>query len=142
MGRTVYRYSDITKASDMVQNSIRTRMKSYPKDWSNLTHYTHIMVPRNMKYVLENCPKNLISKAIRLFYYRDHIDIKTCRLLKKINPKSENLSLVKIGLNLTKCLYAMLNKQKFNPDKKSGWPTMDQNNSDFKSWNLGAKLTF
>ena len=96
----------------MVQNSIRTRMKSYPKDWSNLTHYTHIMVPRNMKYVLENCPKNLISKAIRLFYYRDHIDIKTCRLLKKINPKSENLSLVKIGLNLTKCLYAMLNKVK------------------------------
>merc|ERR1719189_466618 len=140
--RTVFRYSHITKASDLVQNSIRSRMKSYPKDWSNLTHFTHILVPQNMKFVLENCPKNLISKAIRLFYYRDHIDLKVCRILKKINSKSETLTLVKVGLKLTKCIYAMLNKQKFNPDKKSGWPAMDQSHSDFKAWNLGAKLCF
>merc|ERR1719189_2187304 len=141
--QTVIRYGDITKASDEVQNSIRARMKNYPNDWSDLMHYTHLLVPKNLQYVLENAKSvNLISKAIRLFYHRDHIDLKVCRLLKQMNPKSEQLDLVKVGVNLTKCLYAMLSKQKFNPDKKSGWPTSmnDQNDPDFKALNLGAKL--
>jgi len=142
--QTVFRFANITKASDHVQNAIRTRMKKYPNDWSDLMHYTHLLVPKNLQYVLENAKSvNLISKAIRLFYHRDHIDLKVCRLLKQMNPKSEQLDLVKVGLNLTKCLYAMLSKQKFNPDKKSGWPTSmnDQNNPDFKALHLGAKLT-
>ena len=138
----LFRYGDITKASDEVQNSIRARMKNYPNDWSDLMHYTHLLIPKNLKYVLDHAPINLISKAIRMFYYRDHIDLKTCRVLKHFNTKSEpELKLVKIGLNLTKCLYAMLSKQKFKIDRKSGWPNMDQNNPDFKAWNLGAKLT-
>ena len=117
-------------------------MKNYPNDWSDLMHYTHLLIPKNLKYVLDHAPINLISKAIRMFYYRDHIDLKTCRVLKHFNTKSEpELKLVKIGLNLTKCLYAMLSKQKFKIDRKSGWPNMDQNNPDFKAWNLGAKLT-
>merc|ERR1719189_51720 len=142
--QTVFRFSNITKASYHVQNAIRSRMKNYPNDWSDLMHYTHLLVPKNLQYVLENAKSNnLISKAIRLFYHRDHIDLKVCRLLKQMNPKSGQLELVKVGLNLTKCLYAMLSKQKFNPDKKSGWPTSmnDQNNPDFKALNLGAKLT-
>lgn len=109
------RFANITKASDHVQNAIRTRMKKYPNDWSDLMHYTHLLVPKNLQYVLENAKSvNLISKAIRLFYHRDHIDLKVCRLLKQMNPKSEQLELVKVGLNLTKCLYAMLSKVDFS----------------------------
>ena len=110
-----YRFANITKASDHVQNAIRARMKTYPNDWSDLMHYTHLLVPKNLQYVLENAKSvNLISKAIRLFYHRDHIDLKVCRLLKQMNPKSEQLELVKVGLNLTKCLYAMLSKVDFS----------------------------
>ena len=116
-------------------------MKKYPNNWSDLIHHTHLLVPKNLRYILQNAPANLISKAIRLFYFRDHIDLKLCRLMKQMNPKSEHLQLFKVGLNLTKCLYAMLSKQKFCPDKKSGWPAMDQTHPDYKAWNLGAKLT-
>ena len=111
-------------------------MKSYPEDWSPLTHYCHVMIPKNLRTIVKR--KHLLSKAIRAFYFRDSDDIKLSRYLETSSPKQ---GLVKVGIRLTKCLYAMLAKQNFQPDKRSGWPMLDRKNPDFKASDLGAKLT-
>ena len=86
---------------------------------------------------MSKCP-HLIPKAIRLFYNRDPIDLKTCRLMKNFNPKENGLE--KCGLKVTKCLFAMLSQQNFYPDKKAGWPNLSKTDHDYKPLNLGSKL--
>ncbi len=48
--------------------------------------------------------------------------------------------LVKSRVKFTKCLYAMLMKQDFRPDKRSGWPLTNPGSSEYKASSLGAKL--
>jgi len=48
--------------------------------------------------------------------------------------------LVKTSIKFTKCLYAMLSKQDFRPDTKSGWTFPRPTAADFKANSLGAKL--
>ena len=133
---TVIKHCQVTKASNTVQKCIKNRLKNYPDDWSDLMHYCHLKVPQNLVKCLQK--PHLVSKAIRAFYFRDSDDIKSSRFLKTFNP---NQGLIKVGLKLTKCLYAMLAKQNFQPDKKAKWPLLDRKNPDFKAVDLGGKLT-
>lgn len=48
--------------------------------------------------------------------------------------------LVKSRVRFTKCLYAMLTKQDFRPDRRSGWPSQSPSSSEYKAHSLGAKL--
>ena len=132
---TVKRYTSVTEASAEIQKTIRTRLKSYPEDWSELLHYCHVLVPQNLKPIL-NKP-HLVSAAIRSFYQRDILDIRTSRQMKHFKVDK----LCKVGISLTKCLYAMISKQNYKPDKKSGWPVLSSDHADFKANQLGAKLT-
>ena len=75
---TVINHWQVTEASEKVQSVIRARIGTFPQDWSHLMHYSHVIVPKKLKYVLTKHP-DLISKAIRLFYTRDPIG-KSCRL--------------------------------------------------------------
>ena len=133
---TVIKHCQVTLASDPVQKCIKKRLKNYPQDWLPMMHYCHVQVPKNLAKCLQR--PHLVSKAIRAFYFRDSDDIKSSRYLKNFNPKQ---GLVKVGLRSTKCLYAMLAKQSFQPDKKAMWPLLDRRHPDFKASDLGGKLT-
>lgn len=41
---------------------------------------------------------------------------------------------------MTKCLYAMLVQQKFNPEKKTGWDLVDSSNPQYKAQITGIKI--
>ena len=115
---TVYQYPNLTRASKNIQSVIKERIKSYPESWQEHEQYLHVIVPEKVKKLLDILPKYLISGAIRCFCSRDLIDIRKCRVMKRF--PAENM--VKTGLTLSKCLYAMLIKQEFRPDKKLNWP--------------------
>ena len=134
---TVYRYPDATRASKKIQSVIKERMKSYPESWSDQKQYLHVIVPEKVKSLLHVLPNYLISAAIRCFCTRDSIDIRKCRIMKRF--PGENL--VKTGLTISKCLYAMLVKQEFRPDKKMNWQIPRATHDDFKAADLGFKLT-
>ena len=135
---TVHKFSDATRASVQIQLAIKQRMKLYPENWSDQKQFVHAIVPEKIKRVLGLAPKHLISAAIRCFYMRDVIDLRNCRTLKEFPPEN----LVKMGLTLSKCLYAMLVKQEFKPDRKSGWTMPPPSQvGDYKAADLGMKLS-
>ena len=135
---TVHTFPEATRASDQIQSALKHRMKSYPENWSDQQQFIHVMVPENIKFLLNIAPKHLISAAIRCFYTRDAIDLRKCRVMKKF-PSS---NMTKVGLTLSKCLYAMLVKQKFQPDKKLNWPIPPQYQiNEYKAADLGYKIS-
>lgn len=135
---TVKNFQECTRASNKIQSIIKKRMKSYPDDWSDQEQFTHVIVPEKMNNLLKSVPKHLISAAIRCFYTRDVLDLRNCRTLKNFPPEN----LMKFGIPLSKCLYAMLAKQQFKPDKRSNWPMPPQSSRDeYKASDLGFKLT-
>ena len=135
---TVKNFQECTRASNKIQSIIRKRMKSYPDDWSDQEQFTHVIVPEKINNLLKSVPKHLISAAIRCFYTRDVLDLRNCRTLKNFPPEN----LMKVGIPLSKCLYAMLAKQQFKPDKRSNWPMPPQSDrNEYKASDLGFKLT-
>ena len=132
----VSKYSPVTLASDKVQNSVKSRLKNYPENWSELLHHCHVLIPVTLKPALNH--PNLISAAIRCFYERDILDIRTSRQLKNVQTTQK---FCKVGLSVTKCLYAMLARQNYVPDKKSSWPKLHLDHPDYKANLLGAKLS-
>jgi len=134
---TVYHYPNSTRASNKIQSVIQERIKSYPENWEDQKQYVHIIVPEKVKTLLHILPKYLISGAIRCFCARDILDIRKCRVMRRF--PAENL--VKIGLTLSKCLYAMLIKQEFRPDRRLNWQTPEASDADSKAADLGFKIT-
>lgn len=43
-------------------------------------------------------------------------------------------------MTMTKCLYAMLVQQKFNPEKRTGWDLVEASNPQYKAQILGIKI--
>ena len=140
---TVRNYSHVTRMPPKIQSAIRRRMKSYPDDWSDQKQFCHVTIPLKVKRLLPMLPKYIVSAAIRSFYIRDMVDVRNCRTMKNFSPR-EGGPHVKVGLTLSKCLYAMLVKQQFKPDKKAGWTMPScppQGSADYKASDLGMKLT-
>jgi hypothetical protein len=115
---------------------VKSRLKKYPENWSESLHHCHVLIPVTLRPLLNH--PNLISAAIRSFYERDILDIRTSRQLKNVQTTQKYC---KVGLNVTKCLYAMLARQNYVPDKKSSWPKLDLDHPDYKANLLGAKLS-
>lgn len=76
--------------------------------------------------------KELIAKIECKFLFQ-----KAARLYKTFKPRE---GLVKSRVKFTRCSYAMLHKQNFRPDPKSGWAYPSPTSSDLKAHTLGAKL--
>jgi len=57
--------------------------------------------------------------------------------MKKFSPGK---GLVKTRLRFTRCLYAMLSKQDFRPDTRTGWNFPPPSSPEFKAHSLGSKL--
>jgi hypothetical protein len=124
-----------TIASPAIQEAVQARIEGYPGKIVELLHRTNAYVPVGVAALLKEKP-NLISSAVLAFCNRDPIDMKACRAMRYFPPENR----VMTSVVFTKCLYAMITHQKYNPDRRTGWNMPATNSKDFKAHNLGVKL--
>ncbi|EPY53416.1 SGT1 family transcriptional regulator Sgt1 [Schizosaccharomyces cryophilus OY26] len=89
-----------------VNKGIRQRLQEYPETANN-HHRAVITIPRSIAYLLRK-DRNLVSKAITAFYYRDPISEKECDCMQKFYPND----LVTMTVCFTPLLYAQLAQQR------------------------------
>ncbi|WAQ96998.1 ECD-like protein [Mya arenaria] len=99
------------------------------------THYTHCFIPAQMAAILDERP-DLLAPAVRAFYYRDPMDLKCCRTFTYFRPGTR----ITHRTRMTRCLYAQLVHQTFQPDRRSGWVLPATSSPKFLSHDLGMKL--
>lgn len=124
-----------TRADDTIQKAVKRRIECFPAKTANDLHFAHCFLPAGLAAVLEQRP-SLLAAGVNAFYYRSPDDLKVCRTFKYFRPGTRVMSRVKF----TKCLYAQLVQQKFQPHRESGWVLPNSSNSKFKSHDLGMKL--
>lgn len=133
--KEIYLNSDLTRASDPIQDCIKNRISDYPTNISNNFHCSTIYVPIAIAKILDN-HHQLIAPAVQAFCSRDMIDMKACRAMKYFPPENRVYCRVKF----TKCLYAMLVHNNYMPDRRTGWKLPDVNSKEYKAHNLGIKV--
>ncbi|PVD38810.1 hypothetical protein C0Q70_01433 [Pomacea canaliculata] len=131
----IYNSSLNTVAPQVVQTTLRRRIDHFPAKIKENTHYTNVYVPVSVAALLKEYPC-LVSDAVRAFYYRDPFELKVCRTMNHFKP--ENMIVTRV--QFTRCLYAQLIQQKFQPDKRSGWVLPSTSNPKFTEQDLGMKL--
>lgn len=121
------------KSSDAIIECIKQRFADSKPEQS--VHRTTVYLPVAAAWILKNDPQ-IISAAIRAFCNRDTIDMKSCRAMKHFPPEMRVYTQIKF----TRCLYAMLTYQNYNPDKRIGWNIPHKNHQTYKAHNLGMKI--
>ncbi|CAH1795570.1 unnamed protein product [Owenia fusiformis] len=109
--------------------------KRYPGKIEANMHRAHCYIPAALAAVLEDNPQ-LLAAGVEAFYYRDPVDLKACRTFTHFRPGTRVMREVKF----TRCLYAQLMQQRFQPDPRSGWTLPATSNPKHKSHELGMKL--
>ncbi|XP_035205456.1 protein ecdysoneless homolog [Stegodyphus dumicola] len=131
----VRQFSSVTKASTSIQQAIKSRIEGYPHKIDENKHRAHCYVPCAVAAILKEDP-NLLPAAVKAFYLRDPIDLKACRAMKYFAPETR----VMTEVVFTKCLYAQIASQKYEPDKRTGWNLPAVNSPEMKAHDLGMKL--
>ncbi|XP_063290114.1 protein ecdysoneless homolog [Pelobates fuscus] len=128
-------HSDKFLAADSVSKAVRRRLEGYPDKIKDSLHRAHCFVPAGLAAVLRERP-HLISAAVQAFYLRDPIDLKACRVFHNFPSETRVLT----SVTFTKCLYAQLMQQKFQPDRRSGYTLPAISHPQYKAHELGMKL--
>ncbi|XP_040564352.1 protein ecdysoneless homolog [Lepeophtheirus salmonis] len=118
----------VTKASSGVQKCLKDKLDSFMLNKKEIFHHKTLLIPRSLACVLQQRP-DLISPAIHCFVSRDCIDK---RALRKKHFFKDDEDLVNYRVKFTRLLYAMLDGQKFYPDKRTHKKERDL---------MGVKLT-
>lgn len=103
-----------TRCKDSVQDCINQRIGLYPENVNKTHHNAHCNVPIRVALMLQQNPE-LISSAIRAFYYRTPDDIKIINSMEHF--KLEKWILTNVRFN--RCLFAQLTSQEFIPNSKT-----------------------
>ncbi|GIX76184.1 protein ecdysoneless homolog [Caerostris extrusa] len=98
-------------------------------------HRAHCYVPCAVAAILKEDP-SILPHAVKAFYLRDPIDLKACRAMRYFAPETR----VMTEITFTRCLYAQLSCQKYEPDKMTGWNLPSDKHPDRKAHELGMKL--
>uniref|UniRef100_A0A8C5QDF3 Ecdysoneless cell cycle regulator n=1 Tax=Leptobrachium leishanense TaxID=445787 RepID=A0A8C5QDF3_9ANUR len=128
-------HSEKLLAAESISKAIRRRLEGYPAKIRDSLHRAHCFVPAGIVAVLKERP-NLVSAAVQAFYLRDPIDLKACRVFRYFTPETRALASVRF----TKCLYAQLVQQKFQPDRRSGYMLPALSHPQYKAYETGMKL--
>ncbi|KAK3740698.1 hypothetical protein QZH41_019057, partial [Actinostola sp. cb2023] len=125
-----------TLANLEIQQAVRTRIDGYPEKAHQSYHHGNCLVPPSVKYLLDQKP-TLVSAAVQAFCHRDPIDMKALKEAKHFPPTERVLTRVQF----TRCLYAQLMQQDFQPGRKSEWRIPPASSTLYKPHQLGLKLT-
>lgn len=122
-------------APESITKAIERRIKGYPEKIKDSLHQAHCFVPAGIAAVLKERPQ-LLAAAVQAFYLRDPLDLKACRTFRHFLPETRVLT----SVTFTKCLYAQLVQQRFQPDKRSGYTLPALSHPKYKAYELGMKL--
>ncbi|CAI9593833.1 unnamed protein product [Staurois parvus] len=122
-------------APESITKAIERRIKGYPEKIKESLHQAHCFVPAGIAAVIKERPQ-LLSAAVQAFYLRDPLDLKACRTFSHFLPETR----VFTSVTFTKCLYAQLLQQMFQPDKRSGYTLPARSHPKYKAYELGMKL--
>lgn len=121
------------KASDAIVECIKQRFDDSTPE--KTLHRTTVYMPVSAVWILKQNPQT-ISAAVRAFCNRDPIDMRSCRAMKHFPPEMR----VYTPITMTRCQYAMLTYQNYNPDRRIGWNLPHKNHETFKAHSLGMKI--
>ncbi|CAG5121664.1 unnamed protein product [Candidula unifasciata] len=124
-----------TRCSQAVQNMLNKRLSCFPRKTAESIHRVNCYLPTPLAVLLADQP-SLVSAGVRSFYYRDPLELKACRPMKRFKPSD----LVRTRVKMTRCLYAQLVQQQFIPDRSSGWPVIAPSNPQYSEQDVGMKL--
>jgi hypothetical protein len=132
IARIVAKYPKVTRAADEIQKCIRKRCGSYPEDWSAQAHYTHFLLPPKVAGLFAYSPR-LLYFAVQ--HLAEEVAAARAGDIKKISPPHTN-NAVKLGVEISRCSYAMLQGVRTRPRKRSSWTLPNQNEDGFEAaWN-------
>nr|XP_033796525.1 protein ecdysoneless homolog [Geotrypetes seraphini] len=122
-------------AEPCVRDAVSRRISRYPEKIQYFQHRAYCYLPVSIVSILKKRPQ-LVAPAVQAFYLRDPIDLQACVTFRNFPPEPRILSLV----TFTKCLYAQLMKQRFLPDRRSGYSLPSPSHAHYKAHELGMKL--
>ncbi|XP_064631797.1 protein ecdysoneless homolog isoform X2 [Lineus longissimus] len=128
-------YPDNTLATPGIQHAISSRINGYPGKAKESIHRANCFIPAVALAVLKENP-NLVAAAVQAFFYRTPDDLKACRSFAYFRSGSRVMGQVR----MTRCQYAQLLQQRFQPDSRSGFTMPSQSSNEFKAKDLGMKL--
>lgn len=131
----ITKFPTATIATQEVNSAISSRLHGYPDKIKDNLHCCHAYLPVGVAYLLKHQP-SLIAPAVIAFCHRDMLDVKACQTMKNFPPKE----IVKRTVTMTKCLYAMLIKQKFIPEKRTGWDLVETTDLRHKAQITGIRI--
>jgi hypothetical protein len=131
-------HPETTVASSDIQKQIFSRLRDFPKKaYEESHHYSRIIVPLPIAYILQKKPE-LISHAVTTFYYREPIAFRVCHKMEKFNPKTHPNVLIRV--RFTRCLFAQLIKQRFQPPRVYADMVPSPSDPNHKPFDLGMKV--
>ncbi|XP_029646832.1 protein ecdysoneless homolog isoform X1 [Octopus sinensis] len=133
--QAIHQHSSETLASAEIRKVIKQRLECYPEKITQDFHSAYCYIPAGLAVALTQRP-SLIAAGVNAFYYRDPDDLKACRSFRYFRPGTRVMTLVKF----TRCLYAQLVQQNFQPHRESGWILPSSSNPKHKAHELGMKL--
>lgn len=136
----VYDDSVDTVAAPAVQQCLSTKVSIFPDHIKTSQHRAQCIVPKTAAHIFLTDP-SLVAPAVQTFYARDPLQMRSCRTMKHFPPaKPEDC--IRMNVTFTKCLYAQLRQQKFQPGVKSGWRVPPPSDERHVACDLGVKLCY
>ncbi len=130
-----------TEASEEIQAAIQSRLGGRPSDWKDNLHYVHALLPAKAALLLHQSPQ-LISAVVHRLLDMDREDAKILRSFRSFGRSGS----FRTGVEMTKCLYAMLESRDLYPAKGSGWTVRkkeegEEGDRGWKEEALGFKIS-
>ncbi|KAM3428505.1 hypothetical protein MY4824_008769 [Beauveria thailandica] len=124
--------------SPSIEDEAFYRLEKYPKHVDASIHYSTLIIPRKLAYILHELPKT-VSAAVEAFYLRDHTG------MKKITSDTEQLhlpptDLVTVSVKFSRVLFAQLRSQRFEAPQR--WLNSVQSHSEAEERNGPGKNVF
>lgn len=125
----IKRCPDTLYHSQALDDDVFDRLRKYPNHLETSSHYTRLVIPRKIAYILHDRPR-AIAPAVEAFVSRDPLTMKHTFDLARSGiplhfPPSD---LVVVSVRFTRVMYAQLRGQRFTPP--NGWPALFSRHSE------------
>eukprot|EP01132_Coremiostelium_polycephalum_P003103 gene3103-3881_t len=129
---------------DIIKNRISKFEEGSKEFILEQNHIKSVYIPIEIGYLLNQSPQ-LMSDIVTTFYYRDSDDMKSVSKMERFpvnrdrDRDQSKGKMVSCKVRFTRCLYAQLKQQKFNPPR-SFPPLPPPNDKLYLEKSLGTKL--
>ncbi|BDA41334.1 probable protein ecdysoneless homolog [Coccomyxa sp. Obi] len=123
-----------TLAGSEAQAAIQARLRDFQKGRHKHMHGARVIVPARVAALLA-AEVQLVAPAVEAFHYRDVDDMRAAQRMQHFPAQD----MVNVVASFSRCLYAQLEQQQFEPPK--GYPLPPPDSPPYRAAHLGMKLT-